>query len=193
MRLAVIIGSPRKGGNTETLVDRVVEGVRKAAPVAPGDVVVEKIHLQDLDLRFCLGCYSCHRKDGSAACVQRDDMHLVHEALVRSDAFVIGTPVYFFGPSAQTKVVLDRFLPLLKSKALRGKPMALAVTYGDADEVSSGAVNVHGTVRDAAAYIGINLVGWVHGTATEKGEIAKDRGVMDQALELGARLAGAVG
>lgn len=187
MKVLALIGSPRKGGNTETLVDRVLDGARAGAA---GPVEVEKVYLQDLELRFCLGCYTCTRDRGGRPCVHQDDMHLVHAALSRCDAFVIGTPVYFFGPSAQTKVFLDRLMPFTKGGALRGKPLAVAIPYGDSEPVAAGAMNAYHTIRDAAAYLGIDLVGWVHGTGPGRGEIARDRRVMDQAWDLGKKLAG---
>lgn len=73
-------------------------------------------------------------------------MGKVHEALARCDAFVVGTPIYFFGPSAQTKVFLDRWMALIHSDdggarhALRGKRMAVA--YGDVEPVVAGAIEL---------------------------------------------------
>lgn len=185
MRILALIGSPRKGGNTDTLVDGILDGARAEA----GSLEVEKIYLQDLDLRFCLGCYACTREGRERPCAHQDDMHLVHAALGRCDAFIIGTPVYFFGPSAQTKVFLDRLIPLIETGVLRGKPLAAAMPYGDSNPIAAGAMNAYHTIRDAAAYLGIELVGWVHGTASKKGEIARNRVVMNEASELGRSLA----
>lgn len=121
-------------------------------------------------------------------------MGKVHEALARCDAFVVGTPIYFFGPSAQTKVFLDRWMALIHSDdggarhALRGKRMAVAVAYGNVEPVVAGAMNAWRTFRDAAHHMGINLIGWVHGSAPEKGDMAKNAKVLEQATELGRRL-----
>ncbi len=189
MRILAVVGSPRKGGNTDILVDAVIDGARE------GGAEVEKIYLSDLKLNFCRGCEVCTDVKPWRGCVQKDDMPKVHEALARCEAFIVGTPVYFFGPSAQTKVFLDRWVALLESDdggtrphALRGKRMALVITYGDTEPFAAGAHNVFGTFRDAAAYIGVELVGAVHGSSPKKGDIARNPEVLRQAVQLGRRL-----
>ncbi len=189
MRLLAVVGSPRKGGNTDILIEHVIKGAREAG------AETEKIYLNDLDLRFCQGCELCISRKPWKGCVQRDDMSKVHEAILRSDALVVGTPIYFFGPSAQTKLFLDRWMALLESgagggrHALKGKKMGVVVAYGDTEPVAAGAVNAFGTFRDAAKYLRIDLVGIVHGSAPSKGDIAKNATVLAEAVEMGRKLA----
>ena len=95
-----IVGSPRRGGNTETLVDAVLAGAAEAG------AQVEKVILDELDVRPCRACNAC-RKTG--ACVQQDDMAGLLEQMQRSDVWVLGTPVYWWGPTAQFKAFLDRW------------------------------------------------------------------------------------
>ena len=95
-----IVGSPRRGGNTETLVDEVLAGAAEAA------AVVEKIILSDLDIAPCQACDACYR---IGACVQQDDMRIVFEKMERSQVWVLGTPVYYMSPTAQFKTFLDRW------------------------------------------------------------------------------------
>lgn len=95
-----IIGSPRKGGNTDILVNAVLNGAEEAGAVP------EKICLGDLNILPCRGCDAC-KKIGK--CLQNDDMHKLLEKLEKSKIWVFGTPVYWWGPTAQFKTFFDRF------------------------------------------------------------------------------------
>lgn len=188
MRLVAIIGSPRKGGNTDILVSRISAGAASAG------AQVETFHLNDMDIRFCQACDQCIGAVDDP-CVLQDDMQALHEALRACDAFVVGTPVYWFGPSAQTKTMLDRLYALQgpdglapNGSALNGKRAALAMAYADADPLSSGAHAVYRMFRDAFDWVDVKLVGVVHASAGAKGEVAANQVVLEEAFALGRRL-----
>ena len=101
MNILVLSGSPRKGGNTDLLVDAFVKG---ASPKHH----VEVISVHDYKINPCVGCNACfHREDH--ACCQKDDMQIVYEKMAKAEMLVIASPVYFYGLSAQLKAVIDRF------------------------------------------------------------------------------------
>jgi multimeric flavodoxin WrbA len=187
MRILALVGSPRKGGNSDTLADAIL-----AAASAAG-AEVEKIYLNDLQVRGCQACDSC-RGAPEDECVLEDDMaKVVHPRLRACDGFVTATPIYYFGAAAQTKLFLDRWYALGgqpgEPHALRGKRAAIALAYEDADPFASGAANAMATFRDAIRWVGVELVGVVCGTAAAPGEIAGNPAVMQQARDLGAGLA----
>lgn len=99
MKLLVLLGSPRKGGNSETLARHVARGFEK------GGGRVDYIRLNDLQLRPCQGCGGC---DKTGICVVKDDMGTVYEAVDRTDRLLLVSPVYFYGLSAQCKIFGDR-------------------------------------------------------------------------------------
>ncbi|MFH1790859.1 MAG: flavodoxin family protein [Candidatus Omnitrophota bacterium] len=99
MKLTVIQGSPKQGGNTDILLDAVIR-----AAAAKG-VSVEKISLNLLNMRPCQACGGC---DGTGECVIKDDMQAVYRALDGSDAVVVGSPVFFCSVTAQVKIMADR-------------------------------------------------------------------------------------
>ena len=73
MNLLAIVGSPRKGKATDTLIDRAIEGVRSKDP----DCTVTKIHLADHDIKHCTNCLACRDNkttESYARCTIRDDM-----------------------------------------------------------------------------------------------------------------------
>lgn len=100
-RIVVLSGSPRKGGNTELLVNSFVDGAK-----VHNDV--EVISIREYKVNPCTGCNSC-RIGSSQRCVQKDDMGRVFEKLSDADILVIASPVYFYGVSAQLKTLIDRF------------------------------------------------------------------------------------
>lgn len=98
-RLLAIYGSPREGGNTDTLMDYFLEGVRDS------QYDVERIYLRNLKLSHCNECDSC---ENSGKCIIQDDMIPLYDKLLDCERIVISLPVYFMGPPALTKAFIDR-------------------------------------------------------------------------------------
>lgn len=96
----VLMGSPRKRGNTDRLSDELIRGAQEAGHQ------VEKICLKDRKINSCLDCGACQRNGGP--CVQKDDMGDIYEKWLAADVVVLASPVYFYTWSAQMKAVLDR-------------------------------------------------------------------------------------
>lgn len=99
-KIVVLTGSPRKGGNTETLAKAFAEGARTRHEV-------EILSVADLKVAPCIGCNTCFAREGNA-CFRHDDMDKVFAALATADILVIASPVYFYGVSSQLKAVIDR-------------------------------------------------------------------------------------
>jgi hypothetical protein len=106
MKLLGIVGSARKGGNTDTLVSRVLEAAKSKATEAE----VEKVHLQDLNIHPCQGAFSCEARKG---CVLPDDMQPLYKKLQQADGIVIGTPVYVGNATGMLVNFLDRCRPFI--------------------------------------------------------------------------------
>lgn len=92
--------SPRRHGNSETLLDWVL-----AAMAAEGETAVEKIVVPEVDIRPCRGCNACETLN---RCVQRDYMDYVHDRIIAADCIVLASPIYCMGLAAQAKVLVDR-------------------------------------------------------------------------------------
>lgn len=99
MKMLVVLGSPRKGGNGETLARKVAEAVEQ------GGGTVEYVRLNNLSLRPCQGCGGC---DKTGNCVVKDDMIPIFQAVDDADRILLVSPVYFYGLSAQCKIFGDR-------------------------------------------------------------------------------------
>lgn len=97
--MLAIYGSPRRKGNTSTLLDRAVQGVLDAG------VQVEKIVLRDLKMSPCLEIYGCKE---TGRCVIQDDFQKVYDQLMACDGLMLASPIFFYTVSANTKILMDR-------------------------------------------------------------------------------------
>ena len=107
MNLLAIVGSPRKGKATDTLVDKAIEGVVSIYP----DCNVKKLHLIDHDIKFCRNCLACRDSkttDPVADCTIRDDMDAIREDVLKSDSLIFGTPVHMGYATAIIMSFLER-------------------------------------------------------------------------------------
>jgi len=182
-QVLVILGSPRKKGNSFTLAAQIARGAKSAG------AEVETVFLQGLKISPCKGCDTCQKPD-SEGCATKDDMQKIYPKLISADAWVIASPVYWFNMSAQTKTFMDRCYALTAyaQNPFVGKRIAIAMSYGDADPFRSGCVNALRAFQDAFRYAGAKMAGMVYGSAMVAGEIANNKALMREAEELGKRL-----
>jgi len=185
-KIVIVIGSPRKEGNSATLAQQVTAGAQ-----AHG-ADVECFHLHDMNIHPCDACDLC-RESTEAECVIEDAMQDLYPRLRGADALVIASPIYWFTVSAQTKLFMDRCYALggPEGNALAGKRIGIVLVYADPDPFISGAVNALRTFQDGFRYIGAEIVGMVYGSAWEAGAIRNHPAVMDNAYHLGVQLAAA--
>ena len=99
MKIVILNGSPRKGGNTEIMANAFAGAAAKKHTVVRLDVA-------PMNIRGCLGCQYCWSHKGE--CVQKDDMAMVWEQLRDADMVVFASPIYWFDITAQMKTVIDR-------------------------------------------------------------------------------------
>ena len=182
-KVLVLLGSPRKKGNSAALAEQIGKGARAAK------ATVETVYLQGKKIAPCKACYAC-RKPNSRGCSIDDDMQDLFLKVLEADACVIASPVYWFTVSAQTKIFMDRCfaLPAYRSDPLKGKKIAIAMAFGGEDPFDSGCVNALRTFQDAFAYMEARIVGMVYGSAEEPGEIRANEKLMQDAFELGRKL-----
>ena len=125
MKVIGIVGSARRGRNTATLVQRVLEGAKSEG------LETSLFYISDYDIRPCLACMTCKR---TGKCSQDDDMKTFYEAFRDAKVIVLGTPIYLDHISAQTKLFLDRMYPYLgpslEHRFPKGVKAVLVVTWG---------------------------------------------------------------
>ena len=131
MKVIAINGSPRKNGNTATMLQEVLDGA------AGKGAETRMIHLNDLDMKGCQGCLACRENLGK--CAYKDDFQHVLKEMSECDAVVFGSPIYVFNITGQFKCFLDRCYCFIDhneegeyiSVMPKGKKFALVTSQGD--------------------------------------------------------------
>lgn len=173
-----IVGSPRRKGNTDLLVDEVLEGAKDVGGAT------SKVILDVLDIRPCKGCFACSE---TGVCVQDDDMKELVEQMKASQVWVLGTPIYWWGPSAQFKAFLDRWVSISREH-FRGKRVVLAIPMGGGSE--SYAQHTVGMLRDVFDYLGIDHVATILAPGFGKrGEVKTAHTILEEARQAGKNAA----
>jgi len=99
LKVLGIVGSRRKGGNTDLLVRKVLEGA------SAHKIETECIYLNDYEIADCTGCEGCKN---TFSCILNDDMQIIYRLLESADALVLGSPTYFYNVTGITKNFFDR-------------------------------------------------------------------------------------
>lgn len=143
MDVVTVLGSPRKQGNTASVLSSFEELAR-----ARGHGV-ERIHTIDHRIGGCTGCAACQKGEDLAICVQPDDGPTILRRLVGAEVIVYATPLYCWSYASQMKPLLDRHLSLTAGfrtpqhrSALAGKRLALLVTCGGPAEGNADLVQL---------------------------------------------------
>ena len=99
MKILAISGSPRKGGNTDTLCKIALEVIGNHG------IETEFISLAGRNILTCTACMACAKEP---RCILDDDFGPIFEAMVESDGFILGSPVYFGSATGEMTALLDR-------------------------------------------------------------------------------------
>ena len=129
--IVILSGSPRKDGNTDKLVAAFIEGAESAGKS------VALFRVADMKINACIGCRHCFEEKG--ACIQKDDMAIILDAIRKADTLVFASPIYYFTITAQLKLAIDRTYPLLGEGIHSIKQAALLTTYGGGVNATEGA------------------------------------------------------
>lgn len=114
MNVIAFQGSPRKGGNTDSLLKSAIEGVQDAGHKA------RIFNLNSIKIRPCQNCGVCEKE---GLCHIKDDMVDIALNIREADRIIIASPIYFFGLSAQTKIMIDRTQQFWCEKYLLKRPV----------------------------------------------------------------------
>jgi len=182
MKVIGFNGSPRKGFNTEQLVNKVLEGAEKKG------AETKLFNLAKMDISPCRACLACRR---DKPCSIKDDMADIITEIKNSDAVVIGSPVFMLQMSAQTKAFVDRLFPLVKSdetSSLKKGTKALCLfTQGTEYPEAFKAYFDHNEL--AIKYFGFDVQKtFVVGNLSKKKDLLQREEAIKNAIELGENL-----
>ena len=183
MKVLGILGSPRRRGNSDILLDLALTGAKEAG------AEVEKIVLSKKKISGCLDCGKCNE---AGVCVIKDDMQGIRKKILEADAIIHSVPLYFWAMTAQMKAYLDRWCAFFDANwewhkayapKMKGKKIGLITVCGDRDPSTSDPI-VH-SFKNTCEFTGLNLFGIVKASASKKGEVSGNEKVKREAYSLG--------
>jgi multimeric flavodoxin WrbA len=189
MQILGIYGSPRKKGNSDVLLDTLLEAA------AQGGASIDKAYARKLKIHGCLECQGCEKE---GICVIRDDMDKVYGQLGKADVVVVSTPIFFYNVPSELKALIDRSQACWSRRLLKKQGAALK-TY----DSGSGYLLAVGATRGKNLFEGTELTARYFFDALDKkykgglffrevehaGDIAKHPEALEKARALGSALA----
>jgi multimeric flavodoxin WrbA len=185
-RLLGIAGSPRRGGNSDELLDACLAAARDAG--AETDLLV----VAEAGIAPCRGCNACS-KDGR--CIVEDGMQAVYPRLDAADAIVVASPVYFATVPAVLKALYDRCQPywarryVLRLPRRARRPGGLLLVGGGGDPYGHGCATT--TTRSVFAVLETDLVVEAFADADRPHDVECSPEALRSAGDAGRKLAGA--
>jgi len=175
LNLIGISCSPRKGGNTDIMVQQVLATAKEAG------VEVEMLRVADMKSSPCDACSTCAE---TGQCHIDDDMQDIYPKLLHADGIVIGSPVHMaYSVSGQAQVFFDRTFSLWHQKMLRNK-------VGGSVAVSNrrGGMTIMKVINSLFLAHLMIIAGYANGYGRALGEVRKDERALREAVALGERL-----
>ena len=188
MRIMAFNGSPRKKGNTSSIIRAILEGA------ASTGAETTEVLLHHIDMKGCMGCLKCNEKHG--ICAQKDALKPFLDEMAACDGFVFGCPIYMYRVAGQMKLLIDRFYSLYiplgdgtyKSALPPGKRFATVVSQG-ADDSGLYQKSIRWLNGMAGTGLGMVESGRILHVGSSMKPAAGDTSLMDEARAIGRRLA----
>jgi multimeric flavodoxin WrbA len=161
MKTLGILGSARKGGNTEILLDAALDESQQLGGAT------SRIILRDKVIAPCNGCMGCAR---TGDCIVQDDMQEVYKEIREADGIIWASPVYFWSMSGLTKNALDRTYALTFPELQQAGKIAGLILVAASRGCVSASNPFHMYFSYNHMFAAESAMAW----AAEKGGIAKD-------------------
>jgi multimeric flavodoxin WrbA len=169
MYAVAINGSPRKGGNTELLLNEVLEELKN------GGWETELVKVGGTAIRGCIACNKCFENQDNECSVKKDKFNGIFAKMLKADAMILGSPTYFAAVSADLKALIERagYVAYANGHAFSGKIGAAVVAVR-----RGGATHVYDTINHMFQMSQMIMPGstyWNMGYGLNKGEVREDR------------------
>jgi multimeric flavodoxin WrbA len=188
LKVVGLFGSPRRGGNTDLLLEETLKGAETER------AEVERLYISNFHIIPCRECLNCYEK---RECIILDDMQKIYPKLLEADVIILASPIFFYGVTAWTKALIDRCQalwsrkyvlkdPSLGKEGKKRKGFFISVGATKGQKVFEGAILTAKYFFDVlnAEYAGDLLVKGVD----VGGDILKQPEVLRQAFEAGRKL-----
>ena len=183
MKVVAFNGSPRKDGNTQTLLQTVL------AEIEQEGIETEIVQLGGCNIRGCIACYKCFENRNRRCAVDKDILNECIGKMESADGILLGSPTYFANMSTEVKALIDRAGLVAKANEdmFRRKVGAAVVAVRRAGAVHTmDSINHFFTIGQmiipGASY-------WNIGFGREKGQVSGDEEGMRTMQTLGRNMA----
>lgn len=177
MKIVILEGSPNKNGSSNMLAENFIRGVKESGNEV---VIIDAAHCR---ISPCKGCIACGY-DGP--CVQKDDMEWIKEEILSADMLAFVTPLYYYGMSAQLKILVDRFCAFNGSIQRKHMKSVLLVAAWNNDDWTMIALREH--YQTLVRYLNFDDQGMILGVGCGTPAMTRCSGFPKQAYELGRKL-----
>ncbi len=177
IKILGLVGSPNINGNTAKLVNAILDGAAENG----ADKVI--YNLASLNIK---GCDACRRCQESGCCIIDDDMQKLYKEIQTADAVVLGSPVYMWQMTAQTKLFVDRLTAFLKpnfSSRLDNKKLILVFSQGSSDRDAFKPYFEY--TAGLLYYLGFDVLDTIIAAGTDKLEVSSRPPLLEKARDFG--------
>ncbi|MDP8266280.1 MAG: flavodoxin family protein [Candidatus Aceula meridiana] len=183
MKVVAFNGSPRKGGNTTQLIEKVFKELEKEG------IDCELVELSGKKLKGCIACYKCFDAQDKKCAVKNDDINFCIEKMVKADGIILASPTYFADVTAELKALIDRagFVAKANNEMFRRKVGAAVVAVRRAGSIHTFDSINHFFLISQMVVPGSQY--WNMGFGLEKGDVAKDDEGISTMKTLGQNIA----
>jgi multimeric flavodoxin WrbA len=182
MKAIGIVGSPRKNGNVDTLVQTVLDGAKEAG------YQITKYNLNEMKNSGCQACAYCKSHDH---CRLDDDISTLLREIAEANAVVFGSPIYFALFTGQFKLMEDRMYSFIdagfNSRLRPGKKAIIVTSQGNPD--LSAYEKTTAAFAEALKFLGfevVEIISMVNGGAPDA--VLQRKDILDKAKSAGLAL-----
>jgi len=183
MKAIAFNGSPRKGGNTEILLRKVLE------PISEAGIETELVQIGGKQIRGCIACFKCRENKNSKCAIDSDMVNECIGKMIQADAIILGSPTYFAGMTSEMKALIDRAGFVAGSN---GRLFARKIGAGVVVHRRGGATSVLDSINHMFLISRMIIPGstyWNFGVGLAKGDVENDAEAMANMKDLGETIA----
>lgn len=180
MKMIGFNGSPRKDGNTTTLMSCLFQEIEKEG------IETELIQLSAKKIHGCIACYKCFENRDQRCAVKDDAANEYIERMTTAQGIVLGSPSYFQSVTAEMKALIDRagFVGLANGRMYKNKVGAALSCFRRTGGLHAIEIMNHFFLSNELV-----IAGRAMGVARDRGEVEKDEEGVQAARSLGRRVA----
>ncbi len=192
MQIIAFNASPRKKGNTSTIINAMLEGAGSAG------AETTEVRLHDINMKGCQACYSC--KENPGVCALTDDLTPSLHAIKDCAGIILGFPIYMYRIAGQMKIFVDRIYSYYKYRpdgggydtaVPPGKTFAMVSSQG-AEDPNQYKRSIRWLAGMAGSGLGFEEAGRIVHTNSNELPAKDDQALLDQAREIGRKMVNGV-